>query len=76
MRAVCSASPNPSLAPASSIPERRHDDLHEVRRDEDHCHDSGTVRGLLCMNCNAGLGNLGDSPTLLRKGADYLEAAA
>lgn len=41
----------------------------------DHDHDSGVIRGLLCTNCNAGIGNLGDNPGLLRVAAEYLEAA-
>lgn len=40
----------------------------------DHCHFSGKVRGLLCNNCNRGLGHLKDSPTLLRLAAEYLDA--
>ena len=39
----------------------------------DHDHKDGTVRGLLCNNCNRGVGSLMDSPELLRKAADYLE---
>lgn len=41
----------------------------------DHDHGSGTVRGLLCFNCNSALGKLGDSPRLLRRAAHYLEIA-
>lgn len=41
----------------------------------DHCHDSGKVRGLLCSDCNRGIGILGDSPERLRAAADYIERA-
>jgi hypothetical protein len=38
----------------------------------DHCHDSEQVRGLLCGNCNTGLGHFRDSPQLLNKAIHYL----
>lgn len=40
----------------------------------DHCHVTGKVRGLLCRNCNIGLGFLQDDPQLARRAADYLDA--
>lgn len=38
----------------------------------DHDHQTGKVRGLLCYNCNVGLGMLQDSPQLLEKAARYV----
>lgn len=40
----------------------------------DHCHKSGKVRGLLCMNCNHLLGKAKDDPMILNAAATYLLA--
>lgn len=39
----------------------------------DHCHKTGKVRGLLCSNCNNGMGKLGDSIERLNLVINYLK---
>lgn len=41
----------------------------------DHCHDTGKVRGLLCNDCNAGIGHLGNEQVAL-SAARYLRLHA
>lgn len=39
----------------------------------DHCQTTGKVRGLLCEDCNKGLGRFKDSPELLEKAILHLK---
>ncbi len=38
----------------------------------DHCHETGIIRGLLCHNCNVGIGNLRHDEKIIRAAIDYL----
>ena len=39
----------------------------------DHCHESGKVRGILCSDCNIGLGKFKDNKEVMQKAIDYLK---
>ena len=39
----------------------------------DHCHTKGTFRGLLCNNCNLGLGHFKDNIACLQQAIEYLK---
>ena len=41
----------------------------------DHDHATGKIRGLLCNNCNAGMGIIGDTVEHLERAAEYLKRA-
>lgn len=41
----------------------------------DHCHKTNIVRGLLCSQCNHGLGNFKDSIELLLQAVEYVKRA-
>lgn len=56
-------------------PETAKDYSGEVRKlSLDHDHATGVVRGLLCNNCNAGIGMLQDSILVIEKALEYLRS--
>lgn len=46
-------------------------DIHGVNID--HCHKTGKVRGLLCVNCNQGLGQFKENIVSMKEAIKYLE---
>lgn len=70
------------MVPPSSAMHGFHDGAGALHVDHDHrcCADQSSCgscrRGLLCPDCNLGLGRFSDDPTLLRLAADYLEKYA
>jgi len=47
-------------------------DSHYTGLNLDHCHKTGKARGLLCHNCNRGLGLFQDNPEVLERAAKYV----
>ena len=39
----------------------------------DHCHTTGNLRGVLCWNCNSGIGKLGDTYESVLRAVEYLK---
>lgn len=39
----------------------------------DHCHDTNLIRGILCRNCNMGLGQFRDCIGYIKNAAKYLQ---
>lgn len=37
----------------------------------DHCHETGTIRGLLCWRCNCAFGKLRDDPGIIKSALEY-----
>lgn len=48
------------------------EDKSRTRLSVDHNHTTNKVRGLLCIRCNAGIGQLNDDPVLVEKALMYL----
>ena len=42
------------------------------RLNVDHCHNTGKIRGLLCWNCNIGIGYMKHSVEILKTAVQYL----
>jgi hypothetical protein len=62
---LCAICGNPETA--------RHNKSNEVQKlAVDHCHKTGKVRGLLCQDCNRGIGKFKDSVILMEKAIKYL----
>ena len=47
-------------------------EVEGTKRHIDHCHSTGTVRGILCRKCNLGLGHFRDNENHLKSAIEYL----
>jgi len=48
------------------------DSLLDKKKNIDHNHETGRIRGVLCTRCNLSLGNFKDSVEVLQRALDYL----
>jgi hypothetical protein len=49
---------------------------HKDVLNQDHDHETGFCRGMICFACNRAIGCVRDNPVILRAAADYLERYA
>jgi hypothetical protein len=54
------------------ITNEKYNELYHKDLSIDHCHTSKIIRGILCDNCNTGLGQFKDDIELLDKAKNYL----
>jgi len=52
---------------------KRHMSTFKKNLGVDHCHKTGVIRGILCNNCNNGLGNFKDNIDFLKEAITYLD---
>ena len=52
---------------------KKHQSEFDISLAVDHCHITNKVRGLLCYNCNMGLGRFKDNINYLKEAISYLE---
>lgn len=47
-------------------------DRYQKNMAVDHCHETGRIRGILCLNCNSALGLFAEDANRLRAAIEYL----
>ena len=66
--------PNPTEKTVCEICGKTYEKNGNKAMFRDHCHDTDTPRGYLCIECNSGLGKFGDTLETINKVKEYLEA--
>lgn len=45
-----------------------------IREHIDHCHKTGIIRGLLCVQCNTAIGSFEDNPIFMQRAMQYIQS--
>jgi len=65
---------NNRCAICGNVETARHNRSNKIQKlAVDHCHSTGKVRGLLCQDCNRGIGKFHDDIARLEKAIKYLK---